>query len=101
MEESLSKQSAIPQKLKRIRSQLIYIERQINRMKITERKQDTRKKIQLGGLIKKSGLDNESTALLFGMLLECKDKMNLPNGNLLKQEWTIKGDIALTSNYQN
>jgi len=96
MEENISNQNATPLKLRKIRSQLIHIERQINRMKTTERKQDTRKKIQLGGLIKKAGLGDESTSILFGMLLDCKEKINFPDGELIKQEWKIKGDIALT-----
>jgi len=40
-----------------------------------DRKEDTRKKIQLGGLIVKAGLDDmhpTDTYILYGMLLDCK-----------------------------
>lgn len=38
-----------------------------------ERKQDTRQKIQLGGLVKKAGLHEEPPAVLLGLLLEAKE----------------------------
>ena len=41
-------------------------------MKASERKQDTRHKIQLGGLIVKAGLGGEEKALILGILLEAK-----------------------------
>jgi len=66
-------------------------------MRNLERKQDTRKKIQLGGLIKKAGLGEESTAVLLGILLDAKEKLEESNADSLKLSWKIKGDIALTS----
>jgi len=66
------------------------------RMKNLERKQDTRRKIQLGGLVKKAGLDNESTAVLLGLLLESKEKLEEEGADKIKRNWQIKGDIALT-----
>jgi hypothetical protein len=44
-------------------------------MRVTERKQDTRHKIQLGGLIVKAGLGEEDKALILGILLEAKKAM--------------------------
>ena len=65
-------------------------------MKTLERKQDTRHKIQLGGLIKKAGLDGEKTAVLYGLLLEAKEKLENTNVNDTREAWRVKGDIALT-----
>lgn len=36
-------------------------------MKTLERKQETRRKIQLGELVKKAGLADEATAVLLGL----------------------------------
>ncbi len=62
----------------------------------TDRKEDTRKKIQLGGLVKKANLENESTAVLFGLLLEAHEKLQGEKSETYRTEWRIKGDIALT-----
>jgi hypothetical protein len=68
----------------------------MQRLKSTERKQDTRQKIQWGGLVKKAGLETETTAVLFGLLLEAKEKLSNEKAKYWRQEWRIKGDIALT-----
>lgn len=66
-------------------------------MKNIERKQDTRKKIQLGGLIKKVGLENESTAVLLGLLLEAYEKLNSIDGENFRKRWQLKGQLELLS----
>ena len=66
------------------------------RLKTLERKQDTRRKIALGGLIKKAGLDNEPTAVLLGLLLEAQEKLNHKAADRVREHWRIMGDIALT-----
>ena len=73
------------------------LERQYARMKNIERKQDTRRKIQLGGLIKKASLDSETTAVLFGLLLDAQEKLSGEGAQEIRQEWRIKGDLALTN----
>lgn len=48
---------------------------QVKRLKIMERKTETRKKIQLGGLIVKAGLADMHPVdahILYGALLDCK-----------------------------
>ncbi|WP_109578420.1 conjugal transfer protein TraD [Aminobacter sp. AP02] len=40
------------------------------------RKQDTRQKIEMGGLIVKAGLRNEKPALLLGLLLDARRRLN-------------------------
>ena len=66
-------------------------------MKDIERRQDTRRKIQLGGLIKKAGVDGETTAVLFGLLVEAYEKLQSSEADDVRQDWRIKGDLALTS----
>lgn len=66
-------------------------------MKNIERKQDTRKKIQFGGLIKKVGLDSENTAVLLGLLLEAYEELNSRNGEEIRKRWLIKGQMELLS----
>ena len=66
-------------------------------MRDLERKQDTRRKIQLGGLVKKAGLDNEPTAVLYGLLLEAQEKLQSGHSDDVRDDWRIKGDLALTA----
>ena len=66
-------------------------------MMTIERKQDTREKIQLGGLIKKANLDQLSTASLYGLLLEAKDRLSIDDNEKLVTQWKIQGDLALST----
>ena len=62
-----------------------------------DRKEDTRKKIQLGGLIVKAGLDHmhpNDAYILYGMLLECKQ--NLQEKPEIKNRWAALGKELLT-----
>lgn len=70
-------------------------------MKNLERKQDTRRKIQLGGLIKKAGLDGETTAVLYGLLMEASEKLLSNDADQYRKDWRIKGDLALTTEKQS
>ncbi len=68
-------------------------------MRFLERKSDTRRKIQLGGLVIKAGLDSETTATILGLLLDAAEKLNNSNRQYvdkLRTDFKIKGDIALT-----
>ncbi|WP_314962610.1 type IV conjugative transfer system coupling protein TraD [Bradyrhizobium cosmicum] len=47
------------------------------------RKKDTRKKIELGGLIAKAGLRYEKRALLLGLLIDAADRLR---GNEAERE---------------
>jgi hypothetical protein len=89
--------SETPKQLKKIQHRLAYLHRQYARMKNLERKQDTRRKIQLGGLIKKAGLDGETTAVLYGLLLEAQEKLQSNQSDDIRDDWRIKGDLALTN----
>ena len=71
------------------------------RMTELDRKAATRKKIQLGDLIIKAGLDDESTALLYGLLLAAKEQLTAQNQEAICK-WQLKGELAFKegSNYQ-
>jgi hypothetical protein len=89
--------SVTANQLKKVQHKLAYLQRQYARMKTLERKQDTRRKIQLGGLIKKAALDEETTAVLYGLLLEAQEKLQTTEANNIRQDWRIRGDLALTA----
>jgi hypothetical protein len=57
---------------------------------------DTRKKIQWGGLVKKAGLENETTAVLLGLLLDARENLLSTEGEEVRKAWRLKGDVALT-----
>lgn len=59
----------------------------LNRERERLRKADTRRKIQLGGLIVKAGLDEEPSSVILGLL--CDARGRLPNE---KERWQDLGD---------
>jgi hypothetical protein len=63
----------------------------------TERKTDTRRKIQLGGLIIKAGLASEEPAILLGMLTGGAKALNAPNAVESRRRWKELGDRAFGS----
>ena len=60
------------------------------------RKQETRKKIQLGGLIVKAGLAEESATVLLGMLLEACDTLQNDSTSTTREHWQALGNIAFS-----
>ena len=54
-----------------------------------ERRQDTREKIQLGGLVVKAGLRDEDKAFILGVLVEAARRRN---DNAYRQRMTRTGD---------
>jgi hypothetical protein len=89
--------SQTPHKLRRLQARLNRLALQYARLRLMERKEDTRKKIQLGGLVKKSGLDNETIAVVYGFLLEVAEKLVSQEADDFRKAWRLKGDIALRS----
>lgn len=64
-----------------------------------DRKSDARKKIMLGGLFVKSGLDylhSDNAYILYGMLLDCKEQLIL-NPKII-DKWKSKGQSLLYKN---
>lgn len=72
----------------------------MQRLSHLERKADARKKIMLGGLIVKAGLDYlhpENAYILYGMLVDCKEQLTL-NSKII-DKWKNKGkDLLLSKN---
>jgi len=59
--------------------------------KILERNEDARRKILLGGLIIKAGLDEYSSSVLLGMLDEAKERTLEEGGSSLLTYWHMRG----------
>ena len=66
------------------------------RMKTLERKEDTRKKIALGGLVKKAGLAEEPSAVILGLLLEAAELLQDESAREARTRWKVRGDLAFT-----
>lgn len=64
------------------------------------RKQDTRNKIQLGGLVIKAGLGEEETAVIFGALLLTAEAINGPEGEAAKRRFRREGDRVFSAEQQ-
>lgn len=73
---------------------------QLQKQSLQDRKQDARKKIMLGGLFVKAGLDHfhpHDPATLYGILLDAKAKME--NNPTLKNKWQEMGkELMKTGN---
>ncbi|MBY0282225.1 MAG: conjugal transfer protein TraD [Alphaproteobacteria bacterium] len=64
-------------------------------LKERERKERTRKLIEMGGLIEKAGIDSLETATLYGALLSLKEKMKKAE---ILQHWNQQGSRAFIKN---
>ncbi len=62
-----------------------------------DRKADARRKIQLGGLIIKAGLDEEPAAVLLGLLLEAAGTLSGPGAGIAQRRWREAGEAALST----
>lgn len=58
------------------------------------RKEDTRHKIELGGLIIKAGLGELDRAVILGILLDAKARMNGNTGGAEVQRFSLIGSEA-------
>lgn len=84
--------------LQSARAKLNRVERFLALEKEQARKADVHKKIKMGGLIVKSGLDKLSTAELLGLLLEAKIRIEQEAACTAK--WQTIGDTALLEDTQ-
>tara|TARA_R110002110_G_scaffold209215_1_gene421598 strand:- start:5260 stop:5556 length:297 start_codon:yes stop_codon:yes gene_type:complete len=66
----------IVKQLKRESQKLARLERSLMSERERSRKQDTRNKIQLGGLVIKAGVHKYSKAEILGLLIEAKELLN-------------------------
>ena len=76
--------------------QTLYQQMQLKRRKLMDRKLETRKKIQLGGLMVKAGLEDmhpKEAYILYGMLLDCRKVLeSRPD---IKEKWAQLGKTLL------
>ena len=59
---------------------------------------DTRRKIQLGGLVIKAGLADEEPAVILGLLTAAKRALNSQNAAESRRRWKEIGDKAFNQN---
>lgn len=59
------------------------------------RKADTRHKIELGGLVVKSGLSDLDRAVLLGALIDVCDRLNGKGGDALESQFFEAGKKAM------
>lgn len=71
-------------------------ENQYRQLKTKERAQETRHKIQLGGLVIKAELESEPSAVLLGLLLEVAQKLKTAEADTLRDRWKVLGDLAFS-----
>jgi Conjugal transfer protein TraD len=79
-------------RLRRLRPLLIRLENQLGRIRMETRKQDTRNKIQLGGLVIKAGLAEEDTAVILGALALAAEALNGAENELIRRRFRRVGD---------
>ena len=66
----------------------------MRRVADTERRQDTRRKIQLGGLVIKAGLADEEPAVILGLLTAAQRVLSGQNAADSRRRWKELGDKA-------
>jgi Conjugal transfer protein TraD len=69
---------------------------QMQRAADAERRRDTRRKIQLGGLVIKAGLADEEPAVILGLLAAAKRVLNGAHADASRRRWKDLGDQAFT-----
>lgn len=72
--------------------QLAKHERHLALLKIKERKQDTRRKIEFGGLVIKAKMDGFSKAIILGALLDAYQQIQ--NDADVKKLFQVKGEAG-------
>ncbi len=70
----------------------------MRRVADTERRQDTRRKIQLGGLVIKAGLADEEPAVILGLLTAARRVLSGQNAADSRRRWKEVGDRAFGQN---
>ena len=78
--------------IKSIEQKIARLERNKALQKIKQRKQDTRRKIELGGLVIKANLHGHSKATILGALLDIKEQLNTNKD--VKRLFELKGEKA-------
>ncbi len=68
------------------------MEASLAKLKLKERKADTRRKIQLGGLVIKANIADEAAAVILGILIDAAQEMGA--NEQLKENYRAIGDAA-------
>ena len=68
----------------------------MRRVTDAERRRDTRRKIQLGGLIIKAGLADEEPAVILGLLTAARRVLGGQQAAVSRQHWKELGDQAFS-----
>lgn len=68
------------------------MEASLAKLKLKERKADTRRKIQLGGLVIKANIADEAAAVILGILIDAAQEMGA--NEQLKETYRAIGDAA-------
>lgn len=76
---------------KKIRGNLVYQQRQQRRRSYLEKKQSLRRIFELGKLIEKAGFEGEEMMVIYGLLLEAKEKLSSQEAQTIRECWRIKG----------
>lgn len=71
------------------------------RERSTVRKLDTRRKIELGGLVIKAGLEQEDRATVLGVLMEAAERLKAPDAETMRAGWKQVGSALLTRDGNN
>lgn len=79
-------------KISATKQKVAKLERQLALSKIKERKADTRRKIEFGGLVIKAGMHQYPKDLILGALLDAKEQIDRESGT--KTLFQSKGQAA-------
>ena len=77
---------------KKIRGNLVYQQRQQRRRSYLEKKQLLRRTFELGKLIEKVGFKGEEMMVIYGLLLEAKEKLSSQEAKTIRECWRMKGN---------
>lgn len=89
----------IQKQLKREAQKLARLQNNLMQQREQKRKQDTRRKIELGGLIIKAKLDTLSKAQILGLLIEAKEQINGLDRSQNLEKWEQIGDVAFQESW--
>ena len=78
----------------RARAQQARAEAALARARMNTRKQDTRRKIELGGLVIKAALDGEDRSVILGVLLNAATLLNGPMATAERARFKEIGERA-------
>jgi hypothetical protein len=83
-------------KLPRLRQRLARTERDLGRLRMNARREDARRKIQLGGLVIKSGMADYPASVILGVLTLAAGALKGPNAGATKARFEAAGDEAFS-----